>query len=238
MYRVREIGSDCNHCRTPLPTNKRATAIARIACGDGSGTADTPGLSTGADTVKPLWSVLPDVVTTVPAPGAGRSISRNELSPFGFVVGISLPSLSRIANVNVSGPERSGFEVAARWKLRVLPGVNANWTSLKKELSVRVAPNGEGLTTIPPVLEVGEGPIEPAPAAKFERVTVLFASPEPFPSMNWKSSVNGPFPTSGEVFIVIVSAQAKLADAIKIAKRNIAVLPFMANPLLRRTWNT
>ena len=74
-----------------LARKSNATAIARSGTVPGSGTAETPEVSTGAGTWKLLWSALPDVVTTVPDPGAGRSISRNELNPFGFVVGISLP---------------------------------------------------------------------------------------------------------------------------------------------------
>ena len=80
-----------------------------------------------------FWSELPDVVTTDPDPGPGRSISRNELNPFGLVVGISLPLESKIANMNVSGPMKSGFVDAARLKLSVFPDVKANRTSLLLE---------------------------------------------------------------------------------------------------------
>jgi len=192
----------------------------------GSGTVELdppPGVSVGADSLKLASAELPEVITVVPVPGAGRSTSRKDSSPFGLVVGISLPLESRIANVKVSGPTKSGFEVAVQLKLSVSPGVNVNWTSLKNELSVRLTLSGEGFTTTPPVVNAGGVPMEPEPALKLERVTVLFASPVPSPSMNWKSSVKGPFPTSGDVSIVITSAQAKLD------KESKAIKYFMAN---------
>lgn len=61
-----------------------AAAITSSGRVTGSGTAETPAVSVGVG--EP-----PDVIAAVPVPEVGRSISRNESRPFGFVVGISLP---------------------------------------------------------------------------------------------------------------------------------------------------